>query len=139
MVAGYLRSRESDGLSEAAIGRLHEATGRPVFTAAALGQDALEAFVKRAGESHGLFTWALRNALKEADINRNGKIELSELVAHVQDLVPKLAAEIGGTGGTLTGVKGAVAFNRGGPTTATAQTARFGSRGEDFALVRRLH
>jgi hypothetical protein len=33
----------------------------------------------------------------------NRTIELSELVAHVQTLVPKLPAELGGTGRTATG------------------------------------
>ena len=64
--------------SEAAIGRLHEATGRPVLTAAAEGKPALEGH-----EGNGVFTWALLDALKNGDRNGNGTIELSELVAHV--------------------------------------------------------
>jgi hypothetical protein len=55
-------------------------------------------------------------------------IELSELAAHVQALVPKLAANLGGTG------RSAFAL----PPPRVHQTARFGSRGEDFALVGRL-
>ena len=66
--------------SEAAIGRLHEATGRPVLTAAAEGKPAFEGY-----EGHGVFTWTLLDALKNGDRNGNGSIELSELVAHVQD------------------------------------------------------
>jgi hypothetical protein len=41
LIGGYLRSRVDQG-SEAAVGRLHEATGRPVLTAAASGQYAYE-------------------------------------------------------------------------------------------------
>ena len=130
LVAGHLRPRESDVLSEAAIGRLHEATGRPVLTAAALSQDAQEGFIASSGVRHGLFTWALLDALRNGDINGNDQIELSELVAHVQSLVPKLAAQLGGTG------RSAFNFNLLRP--AVEQSARFGSRGEDFTLVSRL-
>ena len=42
LTAGYSRSRFDGPASDAAIGRLHEATGRPVLTAAGLGQAALE-------------------------------------------------------------------------------------------------
>lgn len=41
---------------------------------------------------------ALLDALRDGDTNANGIIELSELVARVQALVPKLAADLGGTG-----------------------------------------
>jgi hypothetical protein len=40
LVAGHLRSRSAGAASEASVGRLHEATGRPVLAAAALGQFA---------------------------------------------------------------------------------------------------
>ena len=45
---------------EAAIGRLHEATGRPVLTAAADGMPGL-----RGLRRHGVFTWALLDALQK--------------------------------------------------------------------------
>lgn len=130
LVAGHIRSRTDAPVSEAAVGHLHEATGRPVLTAAAIGQFAHEGLIARSGDRHGLFTWALLDALRNGDTNRNGTIELSELVAHVQTLVPKLAGELGGTGRTAIAVAGSTAVDR--------QTARFGSRGEDFTLVRRL-
>src|SRR5262249_17924055 len=38
LVARYLRSRTKQAASEAGVGRLHEATGRPVLTGAATGQ-----------------------------------------------------------------------------------------------------
>jgi hypothetical protein len=128
-----LRPRDSEVLSEGAIGHLHEATGRPVLTAAAHGQDALEGY-----DGHGVSTYAVLDALRKGNADNNGNIELSELVAHVQLLVPKLAAEIGGVGGTLSGVKGVTTINRGTPAPTDQQAARYGSRGEAFALVGRL-
>jgi hypothetical protein len=54
---------------------------------------------------------------------------LSELVAHVQDQVPKIAAMLNGIG------RAAIARAR---LDDGAQSARFGSKGEDFVLARRL-
>src|SRR5215467_7243671 len=124
LVGGYTRSRIDVPASEAAIGRLHEATGRPVLTAAAEGKPAFEGY-----EGHGVFTWALLDALKNGDRNGDGLIELSELVAHVQDQVPKIAATLNGRGRAAVAARG---------STDDRQSARFGSRGEDFPLVRRL-
>jgi WD40 repeat protein/uncharacterized caspase-like protein len=124
LVGGYTRSRTDVPASEAAIGRLHEATGRPVLTAAAEGKPAFEGY-----EGHGVFTWALLDALKKGDRNGNGYIELSELVAHVQEKVPKIAAMLNGRGRAAVAARG---------STDDRQSARFGSRGENFALVRRL-
>jgi uncharacterized caspase-like protein len=124
LVSGYTRSRIDVPASEAAIGRLHEATGRPVLTAAAEGKPAFEGY-----EGHGVFTWALLDALRNGDRNGNGYIELSELVAHIQDQVPKVAAKLNGRGRAAVATRGA---------SDDRQSARFGSRGEDFALVRRL-
>jgi len=124
LVSGYARSRFDVPASEAAVGRLHEATGRPVLTAAAEGRPAFEGY-----EGHGVFTWALLDALKNADRNGNGTIELSELVAHVQDQVPKISAKLNGRGHTAIAAPG---------LSGDRQSARFGSRGEDFVIVRRL-
>ena len=124
LVGGYKRSRTDLPASEAAIGRLHEATGRPILTAAAEGKPAFEGY-----EGHGVFTWSLLHALKNGDRNGNGFIELSELVAHVQDQVPKIAAKLNGRGRAAIAARG---------TTDDRQSARFGSRGEDFVLVPRL-
>ncbi len=123
LVGGSNLARADFSLSEAAIGRLHEATGRPVLTAAAEGKPAFEGY-----RGHGVFTWAVLDALAAGDINRNGVIELSELAAHVQDLVPALSAELEGRGRAVN-----VA-----PPAANRQSARFGSRGEDFPFVTRL-
>jgi WD40 repeat protein/uncharacterized caspase-like protein len=121
---GYAHSRIDAPASEAAVGRLHEATGRPVLTAAAAGKPAFEGY-----HGHGVFTWALIDALFHGDINGDGFIELSELATHVQNTVPKITAELNGRGIPeilihLFGEK--------------HQTAHFGSTGGDYALVRRL-
>src|SRR5688572_22710963 len=69
LVAGYLRSRTGEAAAEAGVGRLHEATGRPVLTAAASRQFAHE----KEGEAQSVFTRALLEALKNADtIDVNG-------------------------------------------------------------------
>ena len=129
LIAGYKRSRLEDAGAEAAIGRLHEATGRPVLTAAATGEFAHEGIVGATGANHGIFTWALLDALRNGDRDANGTIELSEIVAHVQEQVPRLAAQLK-SGGRASSVVAGPVFGK--------QSARFGSRGEDFALVNRL-
>jgi hypothetical protein len=73
-------------------------------------------------------------ALHEGDTNNNGKIELTELAAHVQKRVPELVAELGERGGVVKGA--AVVAMRGAE--GDRQSAQFGSTGEDFALVARL-
>lgn len=130
LVAGHLRSRLEAAASDASVGRLHEATGRPVLTAAASGQFAHEGLIGQAGARHGVFTWALLDALRNGDTSGNGWIEVSELVSHVQGIVPKLAADLGGMGRAATAVRKPV-FGE--------QAARFGSRGEDFVLTQRLN
>jgi WD40 repeat protein len=132
LIAGHLRARTQGSASDAAVGRLHEATGRPVLTAAALGQGALEGRIAGSSDRHGLFTWAILQALRNADRNGNGTIELSELAAYVQDAVPELAAALGGAG------RAAAAVPRSAGTEDSGQTARFGSHGEDFTLVQKL-
>ncbi|MGE0701860.1 MAG: caspase domain-containing protein, partial [Hyphomicrobiaceae bacterium] len=127
LVGGATRSRVDVPASEAGVGRLHEATGRPVLTAAAEGEFAHEGVIGDSGILQGIFTWAIVDALKNGDRNSNGKIELSELVAHVQSEVPALAARLGGSGRSATA---APIFGH--------QSARFGSKGEDFALVARM-
>jgi WD40 repeat protein len=129
LVAGFSRARTDVPASEAAVGRLHEATGRPVLTAAAQGKPALEGYQK-----HGVFTWALLDALRKGDSNGNGLIELSELVAHVQTAVPAISRQLDGTGRGMIAVDGTTET---GPE-GYQQTARFGSRGEDFPLVGKL-
>jgi hypothetical protein len=99
------------------------------LTAAASGQFAHEGVIAGSGDRHGVFTWALLDALRNGDKNGDGVIELSELVGHVQTVVPKLAAKLGGDGRAAIAAPEPV-FGQ--------QTPRFGSRGEDFVLARRL-
>ena len=129
VIGGYARPRTEAAASEAAIGRLHEVTGRPVLTAAAAQEFAREGY-----KGHGVFTYAVIEALRKADTNNNGKIELTELAAHVQKRVPELIGEMDKSGGTVKGV--AVVAMRGAQ--GDRQSARFGSTGEDFAVVARL-
>jgi WD40 repeat protein len=122
---GYAHSRIDGPASEAAVGRLHEATGRPVLTAAAAGENAHEGY-----RGHGFFTWALIDALFHGDTNGDGLIELSELAAHVQNMVPKISPGMKGRGIAEILMQHLIKEDR--------QTAHFGSTGGDFALVRRL-
>ena len=112
--------------SEAGVGRLHEATGRPILTAAGSGQYAHEGVISATGERHGIFTWAVLDSLKNGDTNGNGLIELSEIVAHVQNTVPEIAH----------GLARAVTSSE---PVFGVQTPRFGSNGEDFPVVKKLN
>lgn len=120
---GYLRSRVDGPAADASIGRLHEATGRPVLTAAAQGQEAAEL----RDLEHGIFTAALLDGLRHAKTAPGGVIMLSSLAAYVQDAVPKLVKDFNEREGIV---------SRG--QAGGEQSARFGSRGEDFALVRQV-
>jgi uncharacterized caspase-like protein len=122
---GYAHSRIDAPASESAVGRLHEATGRPVLTAAAAGRPAFKGY-----RGHGVFTSALIDALFHGDTNGDGLIELSELATHVQNTVPKISAEMNGRG--IAEVLTHVLMKE------DRHTAHFGSTGADFALVRRL-
>ena len=57
---------------------------------------------RRVGGASRVFTWAVLDALRKGDSNANGMIELSELVRHVQRVVPKIAADMGGAGRAAT-------------------------------------
>jgi len=129
LTGGYTQSRTEGPVSEAAVGRLHEATGRPVLTAASGGKSAYEGY-----KGHGVFTYALIEALHKGDTNNNGKIEVTELAAHVERRVPELFAELKANGWVVKGVTVAAAR---GPGT-DAQSAHFGTTGGDFSLVNSL-
>jgi WD40 repeat protein len=124
--------------SDAAIGRLNEATGRPVLTAAASDEAALEDY-----DGHGVFTYALLDALVNGDTNYNGLIELRELAAHIQTLAPQLSGELR-TGLAVipqSSARGMFVPDEGpiAPRFSNLrQRPQLGSRGEDFALVKRL-
>jgi hypothetical protein len=123
LTGGYTKSRTEGPLSEAAVGRLHEATGRPVLTAASEHQDANEGY-----KGHGVFTYALIEALHKGDTNKNGKIEVAELAAHVERRVPELFAELNASGGV---VKGLTLAAPRGAGSSDEQSAHFGTTGSD--------
>ena len=70
---------------KAALGRLIQATGRATLTASSATQEAFEGH-----GGHGVFTFALLDALGRGDLNSNGLIELAELIQHVDGLVPAI-------------------------------------------------
>lgn len=129
LTGGYTKSRTEGPMSEAAVGRLHEATGRPVITAASGGKSAYEGY-----KGHGVFTYALMEALHKGDTKGNSKIEVTELAAHVEKRVPELFAELKANGWVVKGVTQAATRGAG----SEGQSAHFGSTGEDFAVVERL-
>jgi hypothetical protein len=121
---------------------LHEAIGRPVLTASNADQSALEGY-----KGHGVFTWALLDALKNGDTNGNGQIEITEIAAHVQTVTPKISRIVTGFAGSdeqraalAIATPGSSPSGQVGGSSAKdfRQKPRLGSRGEDFALVRRL-
>ncbi len=129
---------------EAAVGRLHEAIGRPVLTASNADQSALEGY-----KGHGVFTWVLLDALANGDANGNGQIEIGEIAAHVQTVTPRISRIVTGFAGSQEQRAAlAIGTSQSNATTATVgggdggrdfrQKPRLGSRGEDFPLVRRL-
>jgi hypothetical protein len=69
----------------AAVGRLIQATGRTTLTAAMDDQPAREGY-----GGHGVFTFAVLDALARGDRTGNGFIEVTELLEHVDGLVPEI-------------------------------------------------
>ena len=126
LVDGYTRSRLGVNVSEAAVGRLHEATGRPILTAVAGDQSA--AGLTALG--HRLFTAALIEALHKGDRDGDGYIEVSELADYVQDRVPQL-----GKGGEI---RSAAPKRRRANDSEGPHSPRFGTTGGDFKLVKKV-
>jgi len=71
-----------------ALNRMARATGRTFLTATTDDAPALEGF-----HGHGVFTYALLDALDRADVNKNGLIEVSELADYVDQKVPDYSYE----------------------------------------------
>jgi hypothetical protein len=113
---------------DAFVGRLHEATGRTVLAAAAEGQYAYED--KRV--QHGFLTWAFLQALRNGDVNHNGTIEMSELLAHVLETVPNLAAQFGSRSSAAVAVTGSTGLVK-------RQTPQFGLMSDYWAFARRIN
>ena len=88
------RGKTRGGLEQkAALGRLIQATGRATLTASTATQEAYEGH-----GGHGVFTFALLDALARADPNSNGLVELAELIQHVDGLVPAITEKRWGAG-----------------------------------------
>lgn len=88
--AGTLMSDATSALEQgAASDRIAQATGRNILTASAGDKEALEGF-----RGHGLFTYSVLEALERGDSNSDGKIEVTELAAHVHAKVTALSESI---------------------------------------------
>lgn len=72
----------------AALERMTRAMGRTVLSAATEDAPALEGY-----RGHGVFTYALLEALGGADANANGKIEVTELASFIDQKVPEISYE----------------------------------------------
>jgi hypothetical protein len=82
--AGRLFMRDATA-DAAAYARLRQATGRAIFMAASGLQAALEGY-----RNHGLFTYALLEAIGKAD---KDKVQLHYLADYVRDRVPELSRD----------------------------------------------
>lgn len=70
----------------AALEKLTRAMGRTVLSAATDEAPALEGY-----KGHGVFTYALLDALNRSDTNKNDLIEITELAGHVDARVPEIS------------------------------------------------
>ncbi|MGI9382241.1 MAG: caspase family protein [Methyloligellaceae bacterium] len=70
----------------AALDRLNQAVGRTILSAATDDTPALEGY-----RAHGVFTYAVLDALARSDGNGNDLIELTELAGHVDATVPEIS------------------------------------------------
>jgi WD40 repeat protein/uncharacterized caspase-like protein len=69
-----------------ALNRMTRATGRTFLTATTDDAPALEGY-----HGHGVFTYAILDALDHGDVNKNGLIEVSELADYVDRKVPDIS------------------------------------------------
>jgi hypothetical protein len=71
-----------------AMNRMSRATGRTFLTATTDDAPAIEGY-----RGHGVFTYAILDALDHADVNKNGLIEISELADYIDQKVPDISFE----------------------------------------------
>jgi hypothetical protein len=77
------------GLAEkTAIDKLTRATGRATIAASSENQVAIEGH-----KGHGVFTWVLMEAMRQADTNQDNVLTTTELASFVDERVPKLTYE----------------------------------------------
>jgi|GEM_PF-3580877 len=75
------------GMEQAvAIDKLGRSIGRTIISASSDTGPALEGY-----KGHGLFTYALLQAIEHADISDNGFVEVTELVRYIDEQVPQLS------------------------------------------------
>jgi uncharacterized caspase-like protein len=72
----------------AALERMTRAMGRTVLSAAQDEQPALEGY-----RGHGVFTYAVLDALRKSDSNSNSTIEITELAGFVDANIPEISHE----------------------------------------------
>jgi len=72
-----------------AIAKLNRATGRATITASSKEQVAMEGY-----KGHGVFTFAVLEALKGRGYGNDNKITIKELSAYVEDRVPEITDKI---------------------------------------------
>jgi uncharacterized caspase-like protein len=87
--AGGAVALASRGAAEKyAVSKLIRLSQRAVIVAASADNVALEGY-----EGHGVFTWAVLDALKNADYDQNGRVDVAEIAMHVKKLVPQITEE----------------------------------------------
>ena len=87
--AGSLVELASRGAEdEKAVEKLVYLSRRSVIVATSAGNIALEGH-----EGHGVFTWALLDALRTADYDQNGRVDVTDIATHVKRLVPPLTEQ----------------------------------------------
>ncbi len=86
--AGAFKLDGREWEQQTANNRLARSTGRSILSATSDIDMALGGY-----KNHGVFTYALLEGLKKADINDNNQIELDELSIFVGNLVPKITKE----------------------------------------------
>jgi WD40 repeat protein/uncharacterized caspase-like protein len=88
--SGTLAGDETQQLEKgAANDRLSQATGRSILAASGGSQEALEGY-----HGHGLFTYEILDAINQADGDRSGTVEVSELAAYVYAQVSELSQKV---------------------------------------------
>jgi uncharacterized caspase-like protein len=69
-----------------AMEKMTQAMGRTIIAASTDDAPALEGY-----HGHGVFTYSVLRAIGEADADRDGKIEVTELISYVDRMVPEMS------------------------------------------------
>ena len=86
--SGAFTNGRAGPADKAAIGKLSRISGRAILAASETEQMALEGY-----DGHGVFTFAVLEALAKAPMNERGEIEVSRLADYVIERVPKITEE----------------------------------------------